>query len=67
MMRTLFGMVLGALLTVGAAYFHDNNVTYDPVNPHVTDRPIVNWEVFGAVLRQTTDGLSAAWHSITGR
>lgn len=66
-MRTLFGVVLGALLTVGAAWFHDNNVTYDPVNPRLTDRPVVNWEVFGAVLRETTDGLGNAFHAIAGR
>jgi hypothetical protein len=66
-MRTLFGIVLGAALTVGAAYFHDNNVTYDPVNPRITDRPIVNWDVFGAVLRQTTDGIGSAWNSLIGK
>ena len=66
-MRTLFGIVLGAVLTVGAAWFHDNNVTYDPLNPRATDQQIVNWEVFGAVMRETTDALGNAFHSITGR
>ena len=66
-MRTLFGIVLGVILTVGAAWFHDNNVTYDPVNPRVTDQQIVNWAVFGAVLHETTDGLGNAFHAITGR
>jgi hypothetical protein len=66
-MRTLFGMVLGAGLTVGAAYMHDRNVTYDPINPRVTDQQIVNWDVFGAVLRQVTDGLSTAWKGLTGK
>ncbi|HVY18984.1 MAG TPA: hypothetical protein VHA70_02755 [Bauldia sp.] len=66
-MRTLFGVVLGALITVGAAYFHDNNVAPNPTDPRLTDRQIVNWDVFGAVLRQTTDGIGNAWHSLTGK
>jgi hypothetical protein len=66
-MRTLFGMVLGALLTVGAAYMHDRNVTFDPANPRVTDQQVVNWDVFGAVLRDVTDGLSRAWKGLTGK
>jgi hypothetical protein len=66
-MRTLFGMALGALLTVGAAYMHDRNVTYDPANPQITDQQVVNWEVFGAVLRQVTDGLGTAWKALTGK
>lgn len=65
-MRTLFGVVLGALITVGAAWFHDNNVTNDPLNPNVANQQIVNWEVFGAVLRETTDGLGNAFRAITG-
>jgi len=66
-MRTLFGMVLGIALATGAAYFHDNNVKPDPVNPRLTDEQIVNWQVLGAVLRQTTDGIGGLWNSITGK
>ena len=66
-MRTLFGIILGIGLTVGAAFFHDNNVTPDPTDPRLTDQQIVNWEVLGAVLRQTTDGIGGLWNSIIGR
>ena len=66
-MRTLFGMVLGVALAVGAAYFHDNNVSPDPVNPRLTDQQIVNWQVLGAVLRETTDGIGSLWKNITGK
>jgi hypothetical protein len=65
-MRTLFGIVLGVGLTIGAAFFHDNNVMPDPVDARLTDQQIVNWEVLGAVLRQTTDGIGGLWDSITG-
>ncbi len=66
-MRTLFGMVLGVALAIGAAYFHDNNVAPDPVNPRLTDQQIVNWQVLGAVLRETTDGIGGLWNNITGK
>jgi hypothetical protein len=56
-MRTLFGIVLGIALTFGAAFFHDNNVRADNVSPRLTDRPIVNWDVLGAVLREETDAI----------
>lgn len=64
-MRLLFGIVLGIGLSVGAAFFHDSNVANDPLNPRLTERPIVNWEVFGAVVREATDWLGNAWHNIT--
>jgi hypothetical protein len=66
-MRTLFGIVLGALLSVGAAWLHDTNATVDPINPRLTDQQIVNWEVLSAVLRQTTDGLGNLFHNATGK
>lgn len=66
-MRTLFGIVLGIGLTLGAAFFHDNNVTPDPTDPRLTDQQIVNWDVLKAVLRQTTDSVGGLWNSILGR
>ena len=66
-MRTLFGIVLGIGLTLGAAFFHDNNVTPDPADPRLINQQIVNWEVLKAVLRQTTDGIGGLWNSIIGR
>lgn len=66
-MRTLFGIILGIGLTLGAAFFHDNNVTPDPADPRLIDQQIVNWDVLKAVLRQTTDGIGGLWNSIIGR
>ncbi len=37
-MRTFFGIILGVLLTIGAAYLHDLNAT----------GKMVNWEVVSA-------------------
>ncbi len=56
-MRTLFGIILGIGLTFGAAFFHDNNVPASSPSPQLTDRPIVNWDVLGAVLRSETDNI----------
>jgi hypothetical protein len=50
-MRLLFGIVLGAMLTVGAAYYRDS--TYTPAG----DRPLVNWDVAGQLAADTTAGL----------
>ena len=64
-MRLLFGIVIGIGLTVGAAFFHDNNIASDPLNPRLTNQPVVNWEVLGAVMRESTDWLGGVWRNIT--
>ena len=46
-MRVLFGVVLGAILTVGAAYYRDS--TYASASAEIPVRPIVNWDVAGDV------------------
>jgi carbon monoxide dehydrogenase subunit G len=46
-MRTLFGIVLGVGMTVGAAYVHDNLSTAQSV-PGMA-RTIVNWDVAAEV------------------
>jgi hypothetical protein len=47
-MRLIFGIVLGAILTVGAAYYRDS--TY----ASAVERPIVNWDVAGQVASGAT-------------
>ena len=46
-MRVLFGMVLGALLTIGSAFFYDTWPTGPSASksPTVEQRPVVNWDV----------------------
>ena len=58
-MRLLVGMILGAAITVGAAYMHDQS---EPQS--ATSRTIVNWEVANQVadnamrtVRQQVDRL----------
>ncbi len=47
-MRLLFGMVLGAALTIGLAYIHDSMYAPLPLSPPPAasePRPMVNWDV----------------------
>lgn len=50
-MRLLFGIVLGAALTVTAAYIHDTMQTPAGGTPV---RNLVNWDVAGQVANTTT-------------
>jgi hypothetical protein len=43
-MRLLFGMILGALLTIGAVFVADSRTSGDGASS-TTPRPIVNWDV----------------------
>lgn len=50
-MRLLFGVVLGAALTVSAAYVYDSMQTNAPGTPV---RTLVNWDVASKVANETT-------------
>lgn len=55
-MRTLFGIVLGAALTIGGAYVHDT--VYAAPGPEASEelpRTLVNWEVANEVARGAVD------------
>jgi len=54
-MRVLLGIVLGALLTVGAAYIYDSHNAMAALNePNAIQRPLVNWEVVGHKWQRLT-------------
>ena len=65
-MRTLFGICLGAVLTIGLAFLHDNNVVPDPANPSLADQKSVNWDVFGAGGHDMTGEIGVLWRRSTG-
>jgi hypothetical protein len=58
-MRVLLGIILGVLLTVGAAYVADSSAG-------ATARPMVNWDV----VSKNFDGLTGlardSWKKIAG-
>jgi len=58
-MRLLLGMILGALLTVGAAYVADSRV--DPLQ----GGRMVNWDVVGQKLGELTADLKTLWDKFT--
>jgi hypothetical protein len=70
-MRLLFGMILGALLTIGGAYVSDTMTAGEAAvaNP---DRPsaavartMVNWDVVGENWRSLRIRVSDGWNRLT--
>jgi hypothetical protein len=59
-MRLLFGMILGAALTVGAAYISDTAKS----GPDA--RPMVNWKVVGENVDALTVMIKQGWARLTG-
>lgn len=62
-MRVLFGMIVGALLTVGAAFIHDNWSSNNTAStsPSLADGRMVNWDVVGANWRIVKDRARETW------
>ena len=72
-MRVLFGMILGALLTVGAAFVYDNWATGSPTSGTATSAAqhrMVNWDVVNQNWRIVRDRAHEAWitlsHKVNG-
>ncbi len=68
-MRMLFGMILGAFLTVGAAFFYDTWATGPSTTGTVTSsvehRPMVNWDVVGNNWRVVRERAREAWTTLS--
>ena len=58
-MRFIFGMIIGALLTIGAAYVTDSRV--DPLQ----GGRMVNWTVVGEKVNELTADLRRLWDDFT--
>jgi len=63
-MRLLLGMILGAALTIGAAYVTDT--TSKPAGGSVDARPMVNWDVVGRNVDSLTTMIKQGWAKLTG-
>src|SRR3954452_4201875 len=59
-MRLLFGIILGAALTVGVAYISDIAKSAPDV------RPMVNWDVVGENVDSLTVMIRQGWAKLTG-
>lgn len=51
-MRFLIGIVIGFLLAIGAAYWHDRTL---PAGPEGAGRHLVNWEEFARSASKAAD------------
>jgi hypothetical protein len=60
-MRFIFGLVVGALLTVGGAYVVDSMSS-----PAAGARPMVNWDVVAKNLDSMTALAREGWRKIVG-
>jgi len=63
-MRLFLGMILGAALTIGAAYVSDT--TSKPTGSSVDQRPMVNWDVVGKNVDALTAMIKQGWVKLTG-
>jgi hypothetical protein len=59
-MRLIFGMILGAALTVGGAYVSDTS------SKGPDARPMVNWEVVSKNFDTVTTMVKQGWAKLTG-
>jgi hypothetical protein len=69
-MRLLFGMILGAALTIGLTYIHDSMyapLSFSPPATSSEPRPMVNWDVVGSFARRTSAAARDQWDRISGR
>ena len=73
-MRLLSGIILGIILTIGAAYYHDINVAAAPAPtdqtqaaPDTGKRQIVNWDVLGALTREEMSLAQGLWDKALGK
>jgi len=61
-MRLFFGMILGAAITIGAAYVSDSSIKPGAVDA----RPMVNWEVVRTNVDHVTALIKQGWAKLTG-
>jgi hypothetical protein len=66
-MRVLFGIILGACLTVGAAYIYDSHNALEAVNaPASVQRPLVNWDIVSTKWERLTERARSEWNRRAG-
>jgi len=65
-MKVLLGIILGAVLTVGAAYLYDSHqATAAVAAPEAAvQRPLVNWDVVAVKWTQLSERARAEWNRI---
>lgn len=64
-MRLLFGIIIGALLTIGGAYVYDAN-SVASADASSGERPMVNWDVVGVKWQHLTERARTEWTRVAG-
>jgi hypothetical protein len=66
-MRVLFGIILGAVLTIGGAYLYDSHNALNAANaPASVQRPMVNWDIVNNNWQHLTEKARSEWNRVTG-
>jgi hypothetical protein len=66
-MRVLFGIILGAVLTIGGAYLYDSHNALNAANaPASMQRPMVNWDIVNNNWQHLTEKARSEWNRLTG-
>ena len=66
-MRTLIGIILGVLLTVGGAYIYDSHNALDAVNaPATAQKPLVNWDIVSVKWQYVSQRARSEWGRVAG-
>lgn len=65
-MQTIFGFILGAALTIGAAYVHDTSIKAPSATASATatERQMVNWDVVETNWRDFKASMPEGWRKL---
>ncbi|HVB89029.1 MAG TPA: hypothetical protein VND97_02400 [Beijerinckiaceae bacterium] len=66
-MRLIIGLILGALITIGAAYIHDSMVASSMSGPDQSGERMVNWNVVDNSFDRLAGDVRGEWDRLVGR
>ena len=64
-MRMFFGIILGIILTIGAAYVTDT-IRNTSGAEGTAERPVVNWDVVKDGIKAVSSTVQGGWARLTG-
>ena len=65
-MRMFLGIVIGIVLTIGAAYIYDS-IRNTSGDQETFDRPVVNWDVLGHGVKSAASAVQDGVSRLTGK
>jgi hypothetical protein len=64
-MRMFFGIILGIVLTIAAAYVYDS-IRNTSGAEGTAERPVVNWDVVNHGIKAVSTTVQGGWARLTG-